>query len=100
MARVEGATVVDTTAWVQQRTVESLDAVAERLQAAGQHLVPLTDLAGSRIWLATDRIVLVREAHERHATGARAAIVMVGLRFGTDVAVRETVTEVMQALGR
>jgi uncharacterized protein YcgI (DUF1989 family) len=100
VARVEGDTVVDTTAWVQQRTIESLDAVAERLQAAGQHLVPLTDLAGSRIWLATDRIVLVREAHERHATGARAAIVMVGLRFGTDVAVRETVTEVMQALGR
>ena len=100
VARAEGYTVLDTTAWVQQRTVEPVDAVAQRLQAAGLRLVPLTDLSGGRIWLAAERVVLVRPAHERHAGGARAAIVMVGLRFGTDVAVRETVEQVMQALGR
>lgn len=100
VARVEGRTVVDTTAWVQQRTVENVETVAARLEAAGQRLVPLTDLNGGRIFLAADRIVLVREAHERHAAGARAAIVMVGLRFGTDVAVRESVGEVMAALAR
>jgi hypothetical protein len=100
VARVEGHTVIDTSAWVQQRTVEPVDSVAQRLETAGHRLVPLTDLGGGRIWLAADRIVLVREAHERHAAGARAAIVMVGLRFGTDVAVRESVVEVMTALAR
>jgi hypothetical protein len=100
IGRAEGQTVIDTTAWVQQRTVEPVDALARRVAAAGVRLVPLTDLAGSRIWLAADRVVLVREAHERHATGARAAIVMVGLRFGTDVAVRESVSEVLAVLGR
>jgi hypothetical protein len=100
VAQVEGYTVVDTTAWVQQRTVESVEAVAQRLEEAGQRLVPLTDLSGGRIFLAVDRIVLVRGAHERHAAGARAAIVMVGLRFGTDVAVRESVQDVMAALSR
>lgn len=100
VARAEGHTVVDTTAWVQQRTVEGVEAVARRLEAAGQRLVPLTDLGGGRIFLAAERVVLVREAHERHAAGARAAIVMVGLRFGTDVAVRESVAEVMAALAR
>jgi uncharacterized protein YcgI (DUF1989 family) len=98
VARVEGQTVIDTTAWVQQRTVEPVEAVARRLAAAGQRLVPLTDLNGSRIYLAADRVVLVRESQERHAAGARAAIVMVGLRFNTDVAVRETVAEVMATL--
>ncbi|WP_270938282.1 hypothetical protein [Falsiroseomonas oryzae] len=98
IGRAEGHTVLDTTAWVQQRTVEPVDSVARRLLATGLRLVPLTDLANGRIWLAADRVVLVREAHERHAAGARAAIVMVGLRFGTDVAVRESVAEVMAAL--
>ncbi|HEV7266003.1 MAG TPA: hypothetical protein VGN83_13950 [Falsiroseomonas sp.] len=100
VARAEGRTIIDTAAWVQQRTVEPVDAVARRLEAAGQRLLPFTDLGGGRIWLAADRIVLVREAHERHAAGAGAAIVMVGLRFGTDVAVRESVAEVMAALRR
>jgi len=100
VARVEGQTVIDTAAWVQQRTVEPVESVARRLSAAGQRLIALTDLGGGRIYLAADRVVLVREAHERHAAGARAAIVMVGLRFGTDVAVREGVAEVMGALGR
>jgi hypothetical protein len=100
VARAEGRTIIDTTAWVQQRTIEPVDSVAGRLAEAGQRLIPLTDLGNGRIWLAAERIVLVREAHERHAAGARAAIVMVGLRFGTDVAVRESVAEVMAALGR
>ena len=100
VARADGHTVVDTTAWVQQRTTESVEAVARRLAAAGQRMVPLTDLRDSRIYLAADRVVLVRETYEQHAAGARATIVMVGLRFNTDVAVRETVEEVMAALGR
>ncbi len=100
VARAEGYTVIDTTAWVQQRTTESVEAVARRLAAAGQRLVALTDLRDARIYLAADRVVLVREAYEQHAAGARATIVMVGLRFNTDVAVRETVEEVMAALGR
>lgn len=100
VGRGEGATVIDTTAWVQQRSAENVEAVARKLAGAGQRLVALTDLSGGRTYLAADRIVLVRESGERHAAGARAAIVMVGLRFNTDVAVRESVEEVMAALGR
>jgi hypothetical protein len=100
VARVEGQTVIDTTAWVQQRTVEPVDTVARRIREAGQRLVPLTDLGSGRVWLAADRFVAVRDSQDRHAAGARAAIVMVGLRSGTDVAVRETVEEVMAALRR
>ena len=100
VARADGYTVIDTTAWVQQRTVEPVEAVARRLAAAGQRLVALTDLRDARTYLAADRVVLVREPYDHHAAGARAAIVMVGLRFNTDVAVRETVEEVMAALGR
>jgi hypothetical protein len=100
IARVENQTVIDTTAWVQQRSIEPVEAVARRLRAAGQRMVPLTDLSNARIYLAVDRVVLVRESQERHAAGARAAIVMVGLRFNTDVAVRETVEEVMAAIRR
>ncbi|WP_237213950.1 hypothetical protein [Falsiroseomonas oryziterrae] len=98
IGRAEGATVIDTAAWVQQRTVEPVDSVARRLSEAGLRLIVLTDLANGRIFLAADRVVLVRESQERHAVGARAAVVMVGLRFGTDVAVRESVAEVMAAL--
>jgi hypothetical protein len=100
IARAEGYTVIDTAAYVQQRTVESVEAVARRLTAAGLRLVPLTDLRDTRTYLAVDRVVLVREPYEQHAAGARAAIVMVGLRFNTDVAVRETVEEVMTVLER
>lgn len=100
IGRAEGQTVIDTAAWVQQRTVEPVDVVARRIAEAGQRLVPLTDLSNGRIWIAADRIVLVRDSQDRHAAGARAAIVVVGLRFGTDVAVRESVAEVMAALGR
>ncbi|MGG5822588.1 hypothetical protein [Falsiroseomonas sp. HW251] len=100
VGRAEGHTVIDTAAWVQQRTVESVDSVAARLAAAGARFIPLTDLANGRIYLAADRIVLVRESGARHAAGARAAIVMVGLRFGTDVAVRESAEEVLVLLGR
>ena len=100
VARAEGYTVIDTTAWVQQRSTESVEAVARRLAAAGQRLVALTDLREARTYLAADRVVLVREAYEQHAAGARATIVMVGLRFNTDVAVRETVEQVMSALER
>ena len=99
IARTEGYTVIDTAAYVQQRTVEPVEAVARRLAAAGQRLIALTDLRDARTYLAADRVVLVREPYEQHAAGARAAIVMVGLRFNTDVAVRETVEEVMTALG-
>jgi hypothetical protein len=74
--------------------------VARRLEETGLRLLPLTDLNGRRIWLVADRIVLVRDSQARHAPGARAAIVMVGLRFGFDVAVRESVPEVMEGLRR
>jgi hypothetical protein len=100
VARAEGYTVIDTTAYVQQRTVESVEAVARRLAAAGQRLIALTDLRDARTYLAADRVVLVREPYEQHATGARAAVVMAGLRFNNDVAVRETVEQVMAALER
>ena len=100
IARVEGRTVLDTAAWVQQRTTEPAESIAARLRDAGLRLVPLTDLNQGRIWLAADRIVVVRDSNERHAAGARAAIIMVGLRFNTDVAVREGVEEVMEALRR
>jgi hypothetical protein len=98
IGHAEGHTVVDTTAWVQQRTVEPADSVARRVAGTGQRLVPLTDLNGQRIYLAADRVVLVRGSQDRHAAGARAAIVLVGLRFNTDVAVRETPDEVMAAI--
>ncbi|MBL6456763.1 hypothetical protein JMJ55_15610 [Belnapia sp. T6] len=98
VARLDGATVLDTTAYVQQRSSESLDAVIRRLQAAGLRMVPLTDLNGGRTYLALDRIVVVRPSEERHAAGARSAIVVAGLRFATDVAVRETVAEAMAAI--
>ena len=100
IARVEGRTVLDTAAWVQQRTTEPAESIASRLREAGVRLVALTDLSQGRIWLAADRIVAVRDSNDRHAAGARAAIIMVGLRFNTDVAVREGVEEVMEALRR
>jgi hypothetical protein len=100
IGRAEGHTVVDTAAWVQQRSVETVESLARRVAAGGVRLVPLTDPSGTRTWLAADRVVLVRESQDRHAAGARAAIVMVGLRMGADVAVRETPEEVMAALRR
>ena len=100
LGRVENFTTIDTAAWVQQRTTEPVEAIARRLRDAGQRLVALTDLSHGRVYLALDRIVLVRDSHERHAAGARSAIVMVGLRFNTDVAVRETSQEVMAAIRR
>jgi hypothetical protein len=100
LGRVENFTTIDTAAWVQQRTTEPVEAIARRLRDAGQRLVALTDLSHGRVYLALDRIVLVRDSHERHAAGARAAIVMVGLRFNTDVAVRETAQDVMAAIRR
>jgi hypothetical protein len=100
VGRVEGYTVIDTAAWVQQRSIEPIEAIARRLTAAGARLMPLTDLNGTRIHLSVDRVVLVRGSEERHAAGARAAIVMVGLRFNTDVAVRESPEEVKAVLRR
>ena len=100
VGRVEGYTVIDTAAWVQQRSIEPIEAIARRLTAAGARLMPLTDLNGTRIYLSVDRIVLVRGSEERYAAGARAAIVMVGLRFNTDVAVRESPEEVKAVLRR
>lgn len=100
IGRAEGYTVVDTAAYVQQRTVEAAESVARRVAATGHRLVPLTDPSGQRCWVAADRVVLVRNSEERHAAGARAALVLVGLRFGQDVAVRESVEEVMAALAR
>lgn len=98
VARTEGFTVIDTTAYVQQRTVEPVESVARRLASAGLRLLALTDLRDARTYLAADRVVLVREPYEQHAAGARAAIVMSGLRLSPDVAVRETVEQVMAAL--
>lgn len=100
IGRAEGYTVIDTAAYVQQRTVEAPDSVARRVAATGHRLVALTDPSGQRCWVAADRVVLVRGSEERHAAGSRAALVLVGLRFGQDVAVRETVEEVMTALAR
>ena len=100
VGRLENFTTIDTAAWVQQRTTEPVEAIARRLRDAGQQLVALTDLSHGRVYLSLDRIVLVRDSNERHAAGARAAIVMVGLRFNTDVAVRETAQEVMAAIRR
>lgn len=64
VGRVDGYTVIDTAAWVQQRTVEPAEAVARRLTAAGQRLVTLTDLSNTRVWLAIDRVVIVRDSQE------------------------------------
>ncbi|HYZ34332.1 MAG TPA: hypothetical protein VE684_18840 [Crenalkalicoccus sp.] len=100
IARIEDYTVIDTTAYVQQRTIEPVESVARRLTSAGQRLVPLTDLQHGRVYLAADRIVAVRDSQARHAAGAHAAIVLTGLRYNTDVAVRETVAEVMAALAQ
>ena len=100
VARIDGNTVLDTTAYVQQRSSEPLEAVARRVAATGVRLLPLTDLTGARTYLAVDRIVAVRGAEERHAAGARCAIIVAGLRFNTDVAVRETVEEVMAGIAR
>lgn len=100
IGRLQGETVIDTAAWVQQRTPEPLDSLVRRLMAAGVRLVPLTDPTSQRTWLAADRIVLIRGSEARHAAGARAAIVMVGLQYTRDVAVRESVEEVMAALAR
>jgi hypothetical protein len=100
VGRVENLTTIDTAAWVQQRTTEPAEAIARRLRDAGQRLVALTDLSHGCVYLALDRMVLVRDSHERHAAGARAAIVMVGLRFNTDVAARESAHDVMAAIRR
>ena len=48
VARVEGHTVIDTSAWVQQRTVEPVEVMVRRLREAGQRLVALTDLSNTR----------------------------------------------------
>ena len=100
IGRLEGETVIDTTAYVQQRTPEPMESLVRRLAAAGVRLVPLTDPSSQRTWVAADKVVLVRGSEARHAGGARAAIVLVGLRYTRDVAVQETVEEVMAALAR
>lgn len=100
IGRLQGETVIDTAAWVQQRTAEPMDSLVRRLTAAGLRLVPLTDPSSQRTWVAAERIVLVRGSEARHAAGARTALVMVGLLYTRDVAVRESVEEVMAALAR
>ena len=100
IGRLQGETVIDTAAWVQQRTTEPMESLVRRLTAAGVRLVPLTDPSGQRTWLAADRIVLIRGSEARHAAGARTALVMVGLLYTRDVAVKETVEEVMAMLAR
>jgi len=99
VGRLENVTIVDTTTFVQLQTRESVEAVARRLIAAGLPMVALTDLAGVRTYIATDRVVSVRPANERHAPGARTSLIVDGLRFSRDMAVRESVAEVMAALG-
>lgn len=100
IGRLEGETVIDTTSYVQQRTPEATDRLARRLAEAGVRLVALTDPSGASTWVAADRIVMVRGAEQRHAAGARATLVMVGLRYTRDVAVKESVEQVMAALAR
>jgi len=99
VGRLENVTVVDTTTFVQLQTRESVEAVARRLIAAGLPMMALTDLAGVRTYIATDRVVSVRAANERHAPGARTSLIVDGLRFSRDMAVRESMPEVMAALG-
>ena len=100
IGRLEGETVIDTTAFVQQRTPEAGSSLAQRVAAAGVRLVQLTDPGGQRTWIAADKVVLVRETESRHAAGTRAAIILTGLRYTRDVAVKESVAEVMAALAR
>lgn len=99
VGRLENVTVVDTTTFVQLQTRESVEAVARRLIAAGLPMVALTDLAGVRTYVAIDRVVSVRAANDRHAPGARTSLIVDGLRFSRDMAVREGMAEVMAALG-
>lgn len=100
VGRLEGHTIVDTLAWVQQPTAESIESVARRVMATGHRLIPLTDPTAGRIWIGADSIVLVREANSQHTIGARAALVLDGLRFRAEIAVRETLPEVIAALER
>jgi len=97
---LERETVIDTTGFVQQRTSEPAETVARRLTAAGIRLVQVTDALGQRTWIAANWVVIVRAAQVGHPAGTRTSITLPGLRFARDVAVRETVEEVMAALGR
>lgn len=100
VGRLQNLTVIDTMSYVQLQTREPAEGVARRLAAAGLALAPLTDLAGVRTWVAIDRVVSVRPADVRHAPGARTSLIMSGLRFTTDFAVRESMDDVMAAIGR
>lgn len=100
VGRLQTVTVIDTMSYVQLQTRESAESIARRLAAAGLALAPLTDLAGARTWVAVDRVVSIRPADARHAPGARTSLIMSGLRFTTDFAVREPMEEVMASLRR
>ncbi|MFZ4408254.1 MAG: hypothetical protein ACOYOH_12975 [Paracraurococcus sp.] len=97
---LERETVIDTTGFVQQKTSEPAETVARRLMAAGIRLIQVTDALGQRNWVAANWVVMVRAAQAGHPVGTRASITLPGLRFARDVAVKETVDEVMAALAR
>ena len=97
---LERETVIDTTGFVQQKTSDSAEAVARRVAAAGIRLVQVTDALGQRTWVAASWVVIVRAAQVGHPAGTRTSITLPGLRFARDVAVKETVEEVMAALAR
>lgn len=100
IGRLGNQTVIDTATFVQLQTREPLDSVVRRLAASGLALIALTDLAGTRTYVAIDRIVSVRRSDERHASGARTSIIVDGLRFSRDMGVREGLEEVMAAIER
>jgi hypothetical protein len=97
---LERGTVIDTTGFVQQKTSEPAETVARRLSASGIRLIQVTDALGQRTWVAANWVVMVRAAQAGHPAGTRASITLPGLRFARDVAVKETVEEVMAALAR
>ena len=97
---LERETVIDTTGYVQQKTSDPADTVARRVAAAGIRLIQVTDALGQRTWVAANWVVIVRAAQVGHPAGTRTSITLPGLRFARDVAVRETVEEVMAALAR
>jgi hypothetical protein len=100
LGRVENFTTIDTAAWVQQRTTEPVEAIARRLRDAGQRLVALTDLNHGRVFWRSTGSSWSASLTNGTPPAPRAAIVMVGLRFNTDVAVRETAPDVMAAIRR
>jgi hypothetical protein len=96
----EESTLIDTGGFARQRSLEPVDVVARRVIAAGRRMIALTDPSQQRIWLAAEAIIVVRESRENRAEGGRTAVSVVGLPLSRDLAVRESVDEVLAAIRR